>query len=95
MEEIYKKMVGVISERTGIDSNDLITSKKEECVDARSILINILSELGFSDNLISKYTSLTRQGVNKLKNSFHDRKKHSYILSTTYQQIRNELAINK
>ena len=95
MEKIYNKIVEIVSGRTGLDYNDLINSKKEECVDARSILINLLSELGFTDSLISKHTRLTRQGVNKLKNSFHDRKKHSFILSTTYQQIRSELATNK
>lgn len=95
MEKIFDKVVNIVSDRTGVNRNDLINSRKEECVDARSILINLLSELGFTDSLISKYTCLTRQGVNKLKNTFNDRKKHSFILSTNYQQIRNELATDQ
>ena len=91
MEKIFNQVVKIVSEETGINDNDLIHSKKEECVDARSILINLLSELGFTDTLISRYTCLTRQGV---KNTFNDRKRNSFILSTNYQQIRNELATN-
>ena len=94
MEKIFQEVVKIVSEGSGINGNDLIHSKKEECVDARSILINLLSELGFTDTLISRYTCLTRQGVNKLKNTFNDRKRNSFILSTNYQQIRNELATN-
>ena len=94
MEKIFNQVVKIVSEETGINGNDLIHSKKEECVDARSILINLLSELGFTDTLISRYTCLTRQGVNKLKNTLHDRKKHSFILSTCYQQCSNDLATN-
>lgn len=94
MEKIFNKVVEIVSERTGIERNDLLCSKKQEHVDARSILINLLSELGFTDTLISRYTCLTRQGVNKLKNTFNDRKRNSFILSTNYQQIRNELATN-
>ena len=37
MEKIFNEVVNIVSERTGIDDNDLIHSKKQECVDARSI----------------------------------------------------------
>lgn len=36
MEKIFQEVVKIVSEGTGINGNDLIHSKKEECVDARS-----------------------------------------------------------
>ena len=35
MEKIFQEVVKIVSEGTGINGNDLIHSKKEECVDAR------------------------------------------------------------
>lgn len=45
MEKIFNQVVKIVSEETGINDNDLIHSKKEECVDARSILINLFPSL--------------------------------------------------
>ena len=94
MEKIFNEVVNIVSVRTGIDDNDLIHSKKQECVDARSILINLLCTLGFPDSLTARYLGITRQGVNKLKNTLEDRKRHSFILSTCYQQCSNDIATN-
>ena len=94
MEKIFNKVVEIVSERTGIERNDLLCSKKQEHVDARSILINLLSDLGFTDSLTARYLYMTRQGVNKLKNTLHDRERHSFILSTYFQQCSNDVATN-
>jgi hypothetical protein len=94
MEKIFNMVVKIISDRTGIDGNDLIYSKKQDHVDARSILVSLLSNLGFSDTLTATYLHITRQGVNKLKNTLDNRKKHSYILATYYKQCSNDMATN-
>lgn len=94
MEKIFDKVVNIVSDRTGIDRDNLIYSKKQECVDARSILINLLHGLGFPDTLTARYLGVTRQGVNKLRNTIEDRKRHSFILSTCYQQCSNDIATN-
>lgn len=88
MEKIFNQVVKIVSEETGINDNDLIHSKKEECVDARSILINLLSELGFTDTLISRYTCLTRQGVNKAQ-------EHVSRQEEEFFHLVNELSTNK
>lgn len=92
MEKIFQEVVKIVSGRTGIEFNELLYSKKQEHVEARSILINLLSDLGFSDSLTARYLSMTRQGVNKLKNTLHSRKRHSFILSTYHQQCSNDIA---
>ena len=94
MEKIFDKVVNIVSDRTGVGREDLIYSKKQECVDARSILISLLHGLGFPDILTARYLGVTRQGVNKLRNTIEDRKRHSFILSTCYQQCSNDVATN-
>lgn len=70
---------------------EILHTNKEESVDARTILIYILSEKGLTDAQIASLTDLTRQGVNKLKNSVrHRRRKWSF--NSDLQQISNELA---
>lgn len=95
MENIFGKVVEIVSEHTGVARNQILTGKTEKCVNCRAILVCSLSELGFSDSLISEYLNVTRQGVNKLKNSFPYRKKHNLILATTSQLISNHIATEK
>lgn len=91
IKSFYVKALDVV--QNVVEIPDIFGSNKEEFVDARSILIYILSSKGISDMEISILTGLTRQCVNKLKNSYKYRKsKWSYI--SNLQQISNELATN-
>jgi hypothetical protein len=72
---------------------DIFTSNKEESVDARTILVCVLSSKGISDQEIAQLTGLSRQCVNKLKNSCKYRKA-KWSFSSNLQQISNELATN-
>lgn len=92
MEKIFEKVVEIVSEHTGATTKQILTGKTEEYVNYRAILFNALHEIGFSDTAISSHTSMTRQGINKLRNSLPYRKRHNIILSTTCQQISNHLA---
>ena len=85
---LFKRVESKVIQVTGI--KQLFQTNQEEAVDARTILIYILSEKGLTDTQIAVLTNLTRQGVNKLKNSVRYRKsKFSFI--SNMQQIRNEL----
>lgn len=86
---LFQRVESKVIQTTGI--KQLFHTNQEEVVDARTILIYILSEQGLTDTQIAELTNLTRQGVNKLKNSVRYRKsKFSFI--SNLQQIRNELA---
>lgn len=73
--------------------SDIFTSNKEESVDARTILVCVLSSKGISDQEIAQLTGLSRQCVNKLKNSCKYRRQR-WSFSSNLQQISNELATN-
>lgn len=89
INDFYERAINKICQVT--EQIDILHSNKEEAVDARSILIYILSSKGISDTEMSRLTGLTRQGVNKLKNNFKYRKNKWSFLSDL-QQISNELA---
>lgn len=85
---LFQRVESKVTQVTGV--NQLFHTNQEEAVDARTILIYILSEKGLTDTQIAELTGFTRQGVNKLKNSVRFRKsKFSFI--SDLQQIRNEL----
>ena len=85
---LYHRIETKVIQVTGVKR--LFHTNQEDAVDARTILIYILSEKGLTDTQIAQLTHLTRQGVNKLKNSVRYRKnKFSFI--SDLQQIRNEL----
>lgn len=42
---MYQKVVAVVCQTTGIDEYSMFHSNKEVCVDARSILVNVLTEV--------------------------------------------------
>ena len=85
---LFQSVESKVFQVTGV--NQLFHTNQVEAVDARTILIYILSEKGLTDTQIAALTNLTRQGVNKLKNSVRYRKnKFSFI--SDMQQIRNEL----
>lgn len=87
----YGNLVEKICSVTGVCRQQMFRSNTEESVDARTILVYILSSRAMSDMEIASLTGLTRQCVNKLKNGFKYRK-NKWTLSSNLQQISNELA---
>lgn len=85
---LFQRVESKVMQVTGI--KQLFHTNQEEAVDARTILIYILSDKGVTDTQIAELSGLTRQGVNKLKNSVRFRKRKFSFISDL-QQIRNEL----
>lgn len=70
--ELYQAMTAAVCRHTGVSEVDMIESNKEECVDARYILIHFLSQY-LTDEDISRVTGLTRQAVNYIRNHFEQK----------------------
>lgn len=88
--DMYQKVVAVVCQTTGIDEYSMFHSNKEVCVNARSILVNVLTERGITEGEISYLTGLTQQCVNKLKNNFSIRTR-KWSVTTNLQSVYNEL----
>lgn len=86
MDEMYLEILRIVEETTGVDAQEMLSSNCEENVDARHILIYVLSERGYSDNKISKLTHLTRPCVCMIRNNFKYRRKR-YFVNIHYKAV--------
>lgn len=58
-----------VESATGLNGSDILNNNREECTDARYILIYFLG-LRLTDTEISKVSGMSRQRVNYLRNHF-------------------------
>lgn len=83
-------MVVAVKNETGVEEYEMLHSNSEEAVDARYILIHLLSQK-LTDSQISSVTKLTRQSVNKIRNNFQYKIK-KWSVATNLQHISNDVA---
>lgn len=67
---LYQETLGIVSDCCKVSKEKIISSKKEECVNARYILVSILGEW-YTDNEIAELTGLSRPCTNKIRNKFN------------------------
>lgn len=88
-KEIFKRLADMVSKVCGVGDELLSKSRRQEYVEARVMLIQSLIDLGFHEKDIALTAGLSRQGINKLKNSFPIRMKR-----WAFRQQWNELRQN-
>lgn len=90
--QIFEDVVHIVCEECGVSYGELINGVNKQAVDAKCMLICSLIKIGFTEETIASYLSMTRQGVNRLKNTLKSRCKCSFIFATKNQQISNKIA---
>lgn len=86
MKKMYLAILQIVIDVTGVTYEDMFSSNHEEHVDARHILIYVLSDFGFSDAKISEFTKLSRAGVCIIRNRFNDRRLR-YFVDQNYHDV--------
>lgn len=71
-----------------LEESLVLHSRKEECVDARYVLIKLLSER-LTDEQISDLSGLTRQAVNKIRNGWDSRCR--WYVRSCYKNIKSAI----
>ena len=84
--EFYENILGKVCEMTELSVEKVCKSNLEECVDARYVVIAVLSEK-LSDKQIAEVSGWSVQLVNKARNSFHNRCKYRYGLKDMYKKL--------
>lgn len=69
LESIYRMVVEATMQASGLSSSLLATSRAEQCVTARVVIIDTLLQLGMSEADIVLCSGMSQQRVNSLKNS--------------------------
>jgi hypothetical protein len=90
--DYFDFILGKVAEMTEISLEKMRKSNMEECVDARYLLVAILSER-LSDRQIAQLGGWSVQLVNKAKNRFHERCRYRWGLKALYKDI-HELSTN-
>ena len=84
--EYFDLILGKVCEMTELSAEKVCKSNLEECVDARYVVIAVLSDK-LSDKQIAEISGWSVQLVNKAKNSFHNRCKCRYGLKSMYKKM--------
>lgn len=91
-QDTFNKVLSLIEEETEI-SRALIMSgnKREEVVDARALLINILNEQGFYPVQIAALSGICPRCIMPFILNFRERKESRRMLRIYYERVRKKL----
>ena len=84
--DFFENILGKVAEMTEISLEKVLKSNLEECVDARYVVIAVLSEK-LSDKQIAEVSGWSVQLVNKAKNNFHKRCNYRWGLKDMYKKL--------
>lgn len=86
-DDFYKGAVLMVCVMMSTDPVMMFSSNKEKNVDARGLLVLYLMKSKFTESMVSEYTGLTQQAVNRLKNLYPDRINRNYRLFCAWQEM--------
>ena len=87
-KDFFDKVIISVSNASGLERSAILHCNREECVDARYVLVAVLSEQ-LSDRQIAKVSGLSVQLVNKAKNAFRDRCRYRWGLRQMYEEVQS------
>lgn len=85
-KEYFSEILGKVCEMTELSVAEVCKSNREECVDARYLLIAVLSER-LSDRQIAELGGWSVQLVSKVKGAFRERCKYRWGLKEMYKAL--------
>lgn len=91
LEELYKDIIGVVCDVTGLVEADILSSNKEECADARYLLVLALSKM-LTDHEIGRFINRTRQGVSFIRSN--RQKLRKWTVAINWKVISKYIASN-
>lgn len=72
--EIFAEILEIVSQETEISANRILSSDKDtETVDARYLLVHLLSEKGFYPSQTSIHLHKTKRAINYIISNFQER----------------------
>lgn len=92
--QIFQDTLSAVVEAMEVEQNQILSGcKQEEVVDARSLLIKLMSDKGLYPLQISKITGLNSRSVNQFLLDFGERVDSRKILRMNYESLRIKLGI--
>lgn len=91
-QNLFTQVSEKVSETTGIAISDMLSSVREECTDARYLLIRALTALSFTDIDIARHIGRTRQAVGYLRSRY--KRCHKWTIENDWKTIRKWIENN-
>lgn len=88
-EDFFQDVLKAVCRAFEMSEEEVLSGRKEEVVDARSVLISVLSDY-LTDEQIGRLVGKNRRSVNYLKNGFRERKRKWYV-RVAYEEVRKIL----
>lgn len=90
--EIYSSLLASVSEETEVPEDSIAsTSRCAEAVDARYILVKLLSMQGFTPSAIASLIGRKRRAITRILEMFEDRLRVSPLMKVNYERIKQAL----
>ena len=92
--QIFQETLSAVVDITDVEQAQILSGcKQEEVVDARSLLVKLMSDKGLYPMQISKTTGINCRSVTKFLVGFKARINSRKILRMHYEKLRNQLGI--
>ena len=93
--QMFQDMLKAVVEETEV-SPELILSgcKQEDVIDARSVLIRLMRDMGLYPMQISKISGLNSRSVNLFLLGFQERINSRKIMRINYERLKSKLGIS-
>lgn len=92
--QMFQETLSAVIEETEIDRERILSGcKQEEVVDARALLVKVMSERGLYPAQISSLTGIGLRSITKFLLCFGVRVNSRKILRINYERVRNKLGM--
>lgn len=93
--QIFQETLSAVVDAMEVDQDKILSGcKQEEVVDARSLLVKLMSDRGLYPIQISKITGLNSRSVTQFLLGFKERVNSRKILRINYERLRNQLGMS-
>ena len=93
--QVYLDTLSAVAEETEVEMEKILSGcKEEEVVDARILLIRLLSEQGLYPIQISRFTGICIRSVNRFLLDFQDRIVSRRMMRLFYDNVRKKIGLS-
>ncbi len=93
--ELFARILDAVAEETDLTILEVLSHRNTtEIVDARYLMVRLLSEEKFYRSEIARRLNISQAAVSRIFTGFDDRCKKSYFLEPNYYRIRTKLEQN-
>lgn len=93
IDEIYSEVLKAVSDMIELPEG-WMKSKRQDCTEARSLLVHYLIVKGMSRGQVGLKTGLSKTAIRNHANNYNDRIKHNTMMRLYGEQIGRKLGAN-